>query len=207
MGALVAGIVAVSACATSRRDTSAAPTRQPPQTSASATTITRNTTTTRTVPIRRAPTPAFSFDDNAVPPPKIVDAGTDYAEILKSFRLYGNWLAAYRPDPTLIPRFLVRGRTFDDFASDLEWYRANSRRAIELLRGSIDVSIISTRPDAFSARVVEDIVAHQEVDASGAVTSDIRYTGPTTYLELVVRVGGKWRMASDAIQQAVDVHL
>lgn len=152
------------------------------------------------------PVPTFSFDDS-VPPPKVVDTGTDYVAILKSFRLYGNWLAAYRPDPTLIPRFLVPGRTFDDFASDLEWYRANGRRAIELLRGSIHVTVVSTRPDAFSARVVEDIVAHQEVDASGTVTSDIRYTGPTTYLTLVVRVSGKWRMASDAIQQAVDVHL
>jgi hypothetical protein len=216
VGALVAGFVALGACATSH---ASSPTTPPtavgaPTSTSRATSVTRKpattrvtahtATTARTVPTH--PTPAFSFDDS-VPPPKLVDTGTDYVAVLNSFHLYGDWLAAHRPDPALIPNLLVPGRTFDDFASNLAWYRANGRRAIDLLRGSIDVTVVSARPDAFSARVVEDITAHQELDAHGTVTAEVRYPAPTTYIILVVRVSDKWRIASEAIKQSVDVHL
>jgi hypothetical protein len=216
VGALVAGFVALGACATSpTKSDSTAPTpvgartstsRVTPTTPTPATTRTPTHTATTARPAPARPTPAFSFDDS-VPPPKIVDTGTDYVAVLTSFRLYCNWLAAYRPDPALLSLIDVPGRTHEGFATDLEWYRANRRRAIEVMRGSVRFTIVSTRPDAFSAKSVEDIAAHQEVDANGVVTSDIRYRAPTTYLWLAVRVSGKWRLASIAVQQPVDVHL
>ena len=53
----------------------------------------RPTTTTR-----RPATPLYSFD-NSVPPPKLINTGTNYKQILQSLLDYGNWISAHRPDP------------------------------------------------------------------------------------------------------------
>ena len=69
-------------------------------------------------------------------------------------------------------------------------------RVIEKLNGPTTYAILSATPNAFSARVVEQIAVHQSVDRSGRVTGERRFTGPTTYLDVVVLTHGRWYFAA-----------
>jgi hypothetical protein len=214
---LVAGIVTLSACSASEGTATppkpttsgtspsatgrlARPTTTAPSTSTSTSTSTANSTASSTPP-------DFSFDDS-VAPPRLVNTGTDHVAILKSLESYGNWLAAHRPDPALAPTTVAPGTgLLRDYLRDLTNLRDNNRREVERLDGPSEYTILSATPDAFSARVVENISAHQVVDPSGHVTSEARFSGPTTYLDLVVLAGGRWCLADIEIEHPVDVHL
>jgi len=213
---LVAGIVTLSACSASER--TATP-RKP--TTGSASTAATRTVSSATSPAPRSTTtatsastskanatrPDFSFDDS-VPPPRLVNTGTDHVAILKSLESYGNWMAAHRPDPSLALTTVAPGtRLLQDYLRDTTNLRDNNRREVERLNGPSEYTILSATPDAFSARVVENISAHQVVDPSGHVTSEARFSGPTTYLDLVVLAGGHWYLADIEIEHPVDVHL
>jgi hypothetical protein len=217
----VAGIVVVSACSGANttaspptRQTAPAPTSAPSSPSALRTAGTattgrpRATTTTATrTPAAEFSFPEFSFDES-VPPPKLVNTGTDYVAILKSLVEYGNWLGAHRPNPTLTASIVARGtKLYDLYVQDLTRLRANSKRGIETLGGQSQFTILSVRPDAFSAKVVEDILVQKTVVASGRVTSEVHFREPTTYLRLAVLVGGRWYLAASEIQRPVNVHL
>jgi hypothetical protein len=209
---LVAGIVTLSACSTSERTaTPPKPTTTGISPSAGGTatpaTIRPPRSTTTATSTSTSTTPDFSFDDS-VAPPRLVNTGTDYVAILKSLESYGNWMAAHRPDPSLAVTTVAPGtRLLDDYLRDTTNLRDNNRREVERLDGPSEYTILSATPDAFSARVVENISAHQVVDPSGHVTSEARFTGPTTYLDLVVRAGGHWYLADIEIERPVDVHL
>lgn len=205
---LVAGLIIVATSACSGRSTTArssGPTATTRTSTSAATTVRpQSTVTTATTP---TPTPEFSFDES-VPPPKLVNTGTDYVAILKSLGAYGNWLAAHRPDPARVSTIIAAGTTLHDrFAGDLTRLRDNGKRLIEELGGPSEYTIISTRPTAFSAKSVEDVLAHKTVVASGRVTSEERRTAPTTYLMLVVLVHGRWYLASNDVDRPVNVHL
>lgn len=149
----------------------------------------------------------YSFDDS-VPPPRLVNTGNDYAAILKSLGEYGSWLGAHRPDPALASAIVARGTTLHDlYVQDITRLRDNHKRGIETLGRPSEYTILSTRPDAFSAKVVEDILVQKTVVASGKVTSEVHFAGPTTYLRLAVLVGGHWYLAASDIQRPVNVHL
>lgn len=209
-----AGIVVLSACS-GANTTASPPIRQTATTSTSArrTTATTGrpratttTTTTRTPPPEFG-FPAFSFDES-VPPPKLVNTGTDYVAILKSLVEYGNWLGGHRPNPALTASIVARGtKLYDLYVQDLTRLRANGKRGIETLGGQSQFTILTVRPDAFSAKVVEDILVQKTVVASGRVTSEVHFTEPTTYLRLAVLVGGRWYLAASEIQRPVNVHL
>jgi hypothetical protein len=149
----------------------------------------------------------FSFDES-VPPPKLVNTGNDYVAIVRSLVEYGNWLGAHRPIPSLTATIVAKGTTlYDLYVQDLTRLSANHVRGIETLGGPSRFTILSVRPQAFSARVVEDIRSQRTVVASGEVTSEVHFSEPTTYLRLVVLVGGRWYMAASDIQRPVNVHL
>src|SRR5262245_1311496 len=59
-------------------------------------------TTTTTVP------PPYSFD-NSVPPPKLINTGSNYASIARSLDDYGHWLYAHHPDPVLAAEISIVG--------------------------------------------------------------------------------------------------
>jgi hypothetical protein len=210
---LVAGIVivVVSACS-GHTATTGAPTTNTSRSGAStaktaATVRPRSAATATTTTVAPATAPEFSFDES-VPPPKLVNTGTDYVAILKSLGAYGNWLAAHRPEPARVSTIIAAGTTLHDrFAGDLTRLRDNGKRLIEELGRPSEYTIISRRPTAFSAKSVEDVLAHRTVVASGRVTSEERRTAPTTYLMLVVLVRGHWYLASNEVQRAVNVHL
>jgi len=152
------------------------------------TTIPRTTTTTST--------PDFSFDDS-VPPPKLINTGTNYVAILKSLSAYGNWLAAHRPDPALVSTIVAGGTKENElFKRDLTRLRDNNRRATEQLGDPTLYTILSARPDAFSAKSVEDIRVHRSILPTGKIGNEVRYTGRTTSLILVVLVHNRWHFAA-----------
>jgi hypothetical protein len=191
---LVAGIFVLGACSGGSKN--AEPTSAKPPAS---TTAPRSTTTTST--------PEYSFDDS-VPPPKLVNTGTNYVAILKSLESYANWLAAHHPDPALTSRIVAQGTDmYDGYVQDYTRLRDNNSRAIETLGRATNYTIVSTTPDAFSARVVEDIRVHKSVVSTGRVTGEIQFTIPTTYIDLVVMVGGYWHFASIDIYTPAHVRL
>jgi hypothetical protein len=96
VGALVAG-----ACGTSKSDARGETPSHPGVVLTTPTTRSSSTTTSTTVP-------AYSFDDS-VPPPKLVNTGTEYVAILKSLLDYGDWTTAYEPSPDVVDRFITPG--------------------------------------------------------------------------------------------------
>jgi hypothetical protein len=162
--------------------------------------VSSSPSTTAVPPRTTTSIPDFSFDDS-VPPPKIVNTGTDYVAILKSLESYGNWLGAHRPEPALASRSVSEGtRLHRDYVSDITILRDNHKREIEKRIAENTVTILSATPNAFTARVVEHISAHQIVDVRGHVSSERRFKGPTTYIDLVVREGERWRLADVRVQ-------
>ncbi|MDQ1476269.1 MAG: hypothetical protein QOE62_1498, partial [Actinomycetota bacterium] len=156
---LVAGIFVLGACSGGSKNAGSSVTSTKPDRATSvpntATTVPRTTTTTTTT------TPEYSFDDS-VPPPKLINTGTDYVAILKSLENYGNWLSAHHPDPALASRFVARGTAmYDGYFRDYARLRDNNSRAVEQLGAPTLYAIVSTTPNAFSATVVEDIRVHK----------------------------------------------
>lgn len=199
---LVAGIFVLSACRGGSKN--AEPTSTKPSASSTAarttTTVPRSTTTTST--------PEYSFDDS-VPPPKLINTGTDYVAILESLDNYGNWLEAHRPDPTLASETLAPGsELLSRFTRDLVRLSTNDARAIERVGpGPIEYTVLSTTADAFSMKLVEDLRSVRTVVSSGHVTGEVRFTAPTTYLALVVLVKDRWYVAAFDIEKPAHVHL
>jgi hypothetical protein len=206
---LVAGIVVLSACSGSSNTAS-----RPSTTAAAHTSISAARTATAATTVRPQPTttttttpPEFSFDDS-VPPPTLVNTGEDYVAILKSLLSYGAWLGAHRPNPMSASSIAARGTTlYDLYVRDMTLLRDNATRAIETQGGPSRYTILSTTPDAFSAKVVEEILVQKTVVAGGRVTSEVHFTGLTTYLMLAVLVGGHWYLAAADEQRPVNVHL
>ncbi|MDQ1434729.1 MAG: hypothetical protein QOF59_1545 [Actinomycetota bacterium] len=201
---LVAGIFVLGACSGGSKNAGSSVTSTKPDRATSvpntATTVPRTTTTTTT--------PEYSFDDS-VPPPKLINTGTDYVAILKSLDNYGNWLEAHRPDPTLAAETLAPGsELLKEFARDLRVLRTNDKRAIETVgNGPNEITILSATPSAFSATVVQDVRSVKSVDSSGRVTGQVDFATPRTYLALVVLVRNRWYVAAFDIRKPSHVHL
>jgi hypothetical protein len=205
VGVLVACVLTLGACSTARRAAAPVPTTTRPTTStapayapvtpADPRRPLPTTTTARPAP-PKAPTPEFSFDDS-VPPPKVINTGHDYVAILESLSTYSNWLASHHPDPVLMTGYIAPGTSRQsDFAALLTTLRSDHAREVEKRGGPNHYTIVSARPDAFSARVVEDVLLHEIVDSRGRVTSIDRFSTPTTYVILAVLVSGHWQVAS-----------
>jgi hypothetical protein len=153
-------------------------------------------TTRRALETTTTTVPAYSFDDS-VPPPKLVNTGTDYVAILKSLEAYGNWIGAHHPDPVLANATVAQGtQLLSSYVHDISVLRSAGKREVENLTAPTSYTIVSATRDSFSARVTEHIAAHQIVDRSGSVVSEHQFSGPTTYIDLVVRSHGRWYLAS-----------
>jgi hypothetical protein len=157
--------------------------------SAPPTTTARPASTTTTVPL-------YSFD-TSVPPPKLVNTGTNYKNILQSLLDYANWTVAHRVEPSLAANFTAPHSAIDaGYRHDLGVLRADKKRGYEVRNGKNEIRIVSQTPTVFSARVNEHIVTQNIVNPSGRVTSQRRMSAPTTaYQYVVVRVGDRWYLA------------
>jgi hypothetical protein len=190
VGALLAG-----ACGTSKSDSRGEMPGHPGVVLTTPTTRPAPTTTSTTVP-------AYSFDDS-VPPPKLVNTGTDYVAILKSLDAYSNWLAAHRPRPALVDAFVAAGtRLHDSYVKTLTALHDRSERLLELRNGTDTYTIVSATQNAVSANVVQRITLHRVVDSVGRVVDEARFTGETAYRVLAVKTNGRWYVASTVVTKA-----
>jgi hypothetical protein len=189
--ALIAGVVFVGACSGGSKN--AVPTSTKPTDPANA--PARTATPPR--PTATTTTPEYSFDDS-VPPPKLVNTGTNYVAILKSLNRYASWLAAHHPDPALVSTVVVGGTKQHALLSlTMRHLRGNHVRLLEKVGATPDAyTILSATSDAFSAELVQDVLVHETVNRRGRVTTQVRFDKPTTYLMLVVRVGSHWYFAA-----------
>ena len=147
-------------------------------------------------------TPEFSFDDS-VPPPKLVNTGTNYVAILKSLESYGNWLAAHRPDPGLTSGFVAGGTDlFNAYTAALTILRDKRQRLVETTSAPDQMTIISATPNAFSATIDQQISSHRLVNSSLHVVREARFSGIATYLALAIRVRGRWYLAASDVTSA-----
>jgi hypothetical protein len=210
---VVAGIITLGACAGSHR--ASAPIALPTSTTSHSAPPSvpppagrpRSTTTAPVATTAPRPVSEYSFD-GSVAPPELVNTGTDYVAILKSLESYGDWLGAHHPDPALALTTVAPGTPLlDRYLHDIVNLRNAHARLVEKLNGPTTYTLLSVTPNAFSARVVEHIATHRTVDRAGHVTSERRYTGTTTYIDVVVLAGGHWYFAAVDLEHPAEVHL
>jgi hypothetical protein len=113
-------------------------------TAKSTSTTTVAPTTTTTVP------PPYSFD-GSVPPPKLVNTGTDYEAIYRSLSEYGDWLLAHQPDASLV-RGTSSGRPSERLTHDVDVVRVGTARLVEVQQ-PLKYKLSRSLPSAASLRV------------------------------------------------------
>jgi hypothetical protein len=185
-------VLGVGACGGGSGPVSSDPTAARPA-STTSTTLPRRTTTT-TVPL-------YSFD-NSVPPPTLVNTGSDYKKILQSLLDYGNWMAAHDPDPALIKNITAPGSPIEAaYRHDAGILHRLNKRAYEIRTEPNEITVRSAKPDLFTARVVEYIKTTRVVDAKGSVTSEAVEPQPQTIYRYVVGLlRGRWYLVSTRVE-------
>jgi len=139
--------------------------------------------------------PPYSFD-GSVPPPRIVDTGTDYLAIARSLLGYASWLKLHNPDSMLLPRVYVEGTdTTRRFSQDLDILAERSLRLVDVDQ-TIDVETVSIDADIVTFKVLEHTTAQRLVDPTGHVVSE-RPSGPLAAWIVVIAASpdGRWRIA------------
>jgi hypothetical protein len=129
--------------------------------------------------------------------PAILDRGPDPVAIVRSLLLFGRWIEAARPDPSLVPRAyapasgLARGMVAVCHAM-----RRERRRIVEVDRAPLAISPVSRGRAVVSFRVTEHLERRALVDLRGRV---IERVGPATehYVVSMVRLTptSPWRLS------------
>lgn len=129
-----------------------------------ATTTTRGAWTTTTV--LRARSALF----DGVPPPPVLDRGTDHVAITRSLLAYGRWLEWHHPDPSLVTRaYAPGGELADRVARKVTRLLREGKRIVEVDRAPYEFVVVSEKPDLVSYRVVEHLARRELVDLHGRV--------------------------------------
>jgi hypothetical protein len=139
----------------------------------------------------------YGFETAPTPPP-ITDRGSNYTAIAASLLQYDDWLGAFDPDPSLIQRIAARGSTFDTAVRhDLAILQRLNRRYYELQSGPAVINVLQAKDDAVTLRYIQRIIVQRVVDRSGKVTSEQKFSAPTTsYTVVLARVSdGRWLVA------------
>ena len=165
----------------------------------SATTTTTTTTTT---------VPPFSLD-GSVPPPPLLDTGTDHAEIFRSLIGYRAWLIRHDPDPGLLDEAYVAGtEAFTDMTRTLRLLATGHRRLVEIGQW-FEVETVSADRGVVTLKVREHIEAQRLIGPDGAVQQEEPRGPVNDYVVLLAADHrGRWRIA--AVTRSVanaEVHL
>jgi hypothetical protein len=146
---------------------------------------------TKPAPPTTISVPPYSFDDS-VPPPKLIQTGTDYKAILESMLVYADWLAAHNADPLLVKRIAAPGSQAErGYTHDVTAIHNAGTRIFEVRSGTDDIQILTSKPNVFSARLIQDIRLRRFVRRDGFITSEEK-PGTTRYIFVVVKTGGRW---------------
>lgn len=146
-------------------------------------------------PLYATTAPLYSFD-RSVPPPDIVNTGTDYVAVARSLLGYVSWLKLHNPDVTLLPNVYVEGTALvERFSPDLAYLAEHDLRLVDVDQ-SVEIAAVSIDDDLVTSRVLEHITAERLVDPTGKVV-DERPSGPLNAYIVVMAIGPdqRWRIA------------
>jgi len=132
----------------------------------------------------------------AVPPPKLVQTGSDYLAIASSIDDYHAWLLAHRPDAALARTIYAPGtRSYVEFTRNLEYLRAHQETLVSI--GQHCSYVVSTvRHSLVTLRLREVIAEDRTLDRAGRVVHTVRYAQPNDYVIVLTRgADGRWRLA------------
>jgi hypothetical protein len=181
-GLLIVSLCALAACGGAAAGEADQP-RATPSTTAPA-------TTTSTAP------PPYSFD-GSVPPPELVNTGTDYEAIYRSLSGYARWAESHNPDPTVAGSVYVVGTpTYEGFVNDLDLLRSGRLRMINV-GASYEVSVVSVAEPIVSLRLFERVQELRLIDDRGRVARSETFDAPLVWNAVIAHDSADvWRIAS-----------
>jgi hypothetical protein len=166
--------------------------------SADASRASRRTTTTTVAPTTTTTVaPPYSFD-GSVPPPKLINTGTDYAAIVKSLDDYGHWLYAHNPDRSLVGEVAVVGtQPQQRMDRDMATLSERNFRIYDTASNLIEAEVITARDSAVSLRLHYADDKKVLVDHTGQ-TVDVQSLPKSTteFVLLASDSTGRWRLAA-----------
>ncbi|MGQ0823477.1 MAG: hypothetical protein ACT4OX_00360 [Actinomycetota bacterium] len=139
----------------------------------------------------------YSFD-GSVPPPPLVNTGTDYEAIYRSIDAYQHWLYGHNPDPELIDEIVVPATSIYDA------YESDVADLIEHDARNYDTASVITRVEAtvVERNAVTLLVDYEDdrsvvVARAGEVLDDARLRSPSRVIILLTSdASGRWRIRS-----------
>jgi hypothetical protein len=148
-------------------------------------------TTTTTVP------PPYSFD-GSVPPPKLVNTGTDYEAIIRSLDAYSHWLYAHNPDRALVGEVAVPASTpYNRIDGDLSDLATDELRVYDTASQLTSVQVVSTQGNAVSLRATYSDDHKVLVDRAQKVIDNKVLPASSTFVVLLTSDDtGRWRLAA-----------
>jgi hypothetical protein len=165
--------------------------RDAPRVSKRTTATTAPSTTSTTVP------PPYSFD-GSVPPPKLINTGTDYAAIVKSLDDYAHWLYAHNPNSVLASEIALVGTdAYSTLADDLADLTSQDMRIYDTASVLQTVEVVSTLANAASLRIGYTDKNKVLVNSHGNLVDTKQLSPRSEFLVLLAADStGRWRIAS-----------
>jgi hypothetical protein len=159
-------------------------------------------TTTTTVP------PPYSFD-GSVPPPPLINTGTDYEAIYRSLSAYARWAESHDPNPGVGDEVYVKGtETYDGYVRDLQVLEHNELRLVNVDE-RLRASVVSVKSGLVSLRLWEHLGAMQLIDRGGRIRDERGFTSDLNWTAVITQdAQGRWQIASvDPADEATRVQL
>jgi hypothetical protein len=155
---------------------------------ASSTTTEPPATTTTTVP-------SYSFD-GSVPPPELVNTGTDYEAIYRSLEDYQRWLYAHNPEPDLVDEIVAEDSDLSRaYVDAIGLLRRDNVRAVDEGLEIESFGVASETPDAATLRIEYQPWDRVLLNSDGIETD--RESIDYSVVALLVRdAAGRWRLAA-----------
>lgn len=189
------------------RDAGSAPAteRVDAPTSTSTTTAATSTTTTTVA----AEAPPYSFD-GSVPPPPLVNTGTDYEAIYRSLEAYSKWLFAHEPSEALLATVAVPESDF--FRASRTSIRTLVQRDLRYYENASKIErieIADVREGLVSLRITYADDRALLIARDGTVVDAQDLPERSTWTALLSRdSAGRWRFASaEPIDDSAEVQL
>jgi len=154
------------------------------------------TSTTAPAPTTTTVPPPYSFD-GSVPPPPLLNTGTDYAAIYRSLSAYATWLLAHHPEPDLVREAYVVGTpVYDRLKSDVALVQAGDARMFETEQ-PLKVEATSVLTSAVALHVTETVTTQRLVRRDGTTIQEQSFTKPFEWSALLQSdSAGRWRIAT-----------
>ncbi|MGQ0826048.1 MAG: hypothetical protein ACT4OX_13640 [Actinomycetota bacterium] len=173
-----------------------------------ATTVPAPSTTTEAEPTTTTTVPLYSFD-GSVPPPPLVNTGTDYEAIYRSLDAYQHWLYGHNPDPQLIDEIVVPGTSiYAAYERDVGILIDNDARDYDTASVVTGVEVTAEEPSAVTLLVEYTDDRKVIIGRDGNVIDEAQLQSPSrSIVVLTVDATGRWRVAASENATPEEVEL